>query len=43
MKVTRVRGTSRAATPFLNRDHAIGCAFGHAADTVLAVKGVGVT
>jgi hypothetical protein len=43
MKATRLRGTSRVATPFHKRDHAIGCALGHAADTGLAVKGVGVT
>ncbi len=42
MKATRPRGTTRAATPFLHRDHAIECAFAYA-DTGLGIKGVGVT
>lgn len=43
LKSTRTFGTTRATEPFPHRDHAIGCALGHAADTGLAVKGVGVT
>lgn len=42
LKATRQRGTSRAATPFHHRDHAIGCVSGHA-DASLHVQGVGMT
>lgn len=42
LKATRQRRTSRAATPFHHRDHAIGCAYAYA-DTGLGIKGVGVT
>ena len=42
MKVTRACGTTRAATPFHHRDHAIGCVSGHA-DASLRVQGVGMT
>lgn len=42
MKVTRTRGTTRAATPFFHRDHAIRAVCAQL-DASLRIQGVGMT